>query len=178
MTVRPRQVLIAVSICTAVIALVWGLASPGDGGVGPGSAAPQFRAQTVDAPVETRTLADYHGDVVLLNVWATWCPPCLEEMPTMQQLHEAYADRGLRVVAVSVADAGAGDDIREFRAEQGLTFDILHDPASAIFDTYQLLSGVPQTFLIDRKGVIRLVRFAADWFTPEHRSEVEKLLGE
>jgi cytochrome c biogenesis protein CcmG, thiol:disulfide interchange protein DsbE len=157
--------------------LAYGLLTPAPEGtgIGPGSRAPDFSAVTLDAPVVTRTLADYAGSVVLLNIWATYCPPCLEEMPTMQQLHEAYADRGLRVVAVSIDDAGAGDLIREFRTEQHLTFEILHDPEFNIFDDYAL-SGVPMTFLIDRRGTIRLARFAADWFTPENRAEVEKLL--
>jgi peroxiredoxin len=140
-----------------------------------GTKAPEFSAVTIDPPIATKTLHDYEGSVVLLNVWATWCPPCIKEMPTMEQLHQAYRDRGLRVVAISVDDAGSTDLIREFRDEQKLTFEILHDPQSAIFDSYKL-NGVPMTFLIDRTGIIRLTRYAADWFAPENRREVEKLL--
>lgn len=156
-----------------------GLASPAseEDGVWTGSPAPDFSAITVDEPVTTRTIADYRGDVLLLNVWATWCPPCVEELPSIQVVYDAYRDRGFRVAAVSVDDAGAGDLIREFRDSHGLTFEILHDPAFAIFDTYQM-NGVPMTFLIDRRGMIRLTRYAADWSTPEHRAEIEKLLAE
>jgi peroxiredoxin len=163
----------------AVGAVGVGLLMPAteDGRVTVGTRAPDFSAVTLDEPAQTRTLADYGGDVLLLNVWATWCPPCVAEMPTMQAVHEAYADRGFRVVAVSVDDRGTEDLIREFLAEHGLTFEILHDPAFAIFDTYQL-NGVPMTFLIDRGGTIRLTRFAADWSSPGHRSEIERLLDD
>jgi peroxiredoxin len=157
--------------------IVLGLLLPAKASTGAldGAKAPDFSAVTIDPPVTTRTLRDYEGSVVLLNVWATWCPPCVREMPTMEQLHQAYEDRGLRVVAISVDDAGAADLIREFRAEQNLSFEILHDPESAIFESYKL-NGVPMTFLIDRKGIVRLTRYAADWFSPENRSAVAKLL--
>jgi len=151
------------------------LPAPEAGRVGPGAAAPDFNAVTIDPPVKTRTLLDYRGDVLLLNVWATWCPPCVEEMPTMQRVHEMYADRGLRVVAVSVDDSGAEDLIREFREEHGLTFEILHDPAYAVFDAYKL-NGVPMSFLIDAYGVIRVTRYVADWSADENRAEIERLL--
>jgi cytochrome c biogenesis protein CcmG, thiol:disulfide interchange protein DsbE len=159
--------------------LAFGLATPASdaGGAAVGRTAPDFSATTLDTPPVTRTLADYRGQVVLLNVWATWCPPCLEEMPTIQKLHEAYADRGLRVVAISVDDAGEDDLIREFRAERGLTFEILHDSESAIFETYAL-PGVPMTFVIDREGIIRVSRFADDWFSDANRKFIEKLLDD
>ena len=79
-----------------------------------GSAAPEFSAQTLDAPAATRTLADYRGQVVLLNVWATWCAPCRAEMPSIQALHDSYRGAGLRVVAVSVDGAGEEGKIRDF----------------------------------------------------------------
>jgi peroxiredoxin len=156
----------------------YGLTQPApDGRIGPGADAPDFSAVTLTEPAETRTLADYEGDVLLLNVWATWCPPCVEEMPTMQAVHESYADRGFRVVAVSIDDAGTENLIRGFGEEHGLSFEILHDPAWAVFDAYQL-NGVPMTFLIDREGTIRLTRFAVDWDSDEYRSEIEKLLDD
>jgi peroxiredoxin len=161
-------------------ALAFGLLAPPrqqEDGVLPGGPARDFTASTLEDPPVQRTLADYDGSVLLLNVWATWCPPCVEEMPTMQAVHESYADRGLRVVAVSIDDAGTTDLIRSFQAEHGLTFEILHDPTWAIYDTYEL-NGVPMTFLIDRDGTIRLRRYVADWSSAENRSEIEKLLDD
>jgi peroxiredoxin len=145
--------------------------------VGIGTEAPELRAFTVTSPREQRSIADYRGQVVLLNVWATWCPPCREEMPSLQALHETLADRGLRVVAVSIDDPGSEADIREFVQEHALTFEILHDPASAIMNSYRV-GGVPQTFLIDRDGRIRYKSYFTDWRTTENRTRVEELLAE
>ena len=142
-----------------------------------GAAAPELHAFTIEPPGEPRRIGDYRGQVILLNVWATWCPPCREEMPSMQALYEALQGRGLRVVAVSIDDPGSEEDIREFTREQALTFEILHDPASAIMDDYDV-GGVPQTFLIDRAGKIRYVSFVADWRTVENRRRVEKVLAD
>jgi len=142
-----------------------------------GSAAPAFAAQTLDAPGRTKTLADYKGQVVLLNVWATWCGPCRVEMPSMQALHEAYGPKGLKIVAVSIDDPGAEETIRAFAREYGLTFEILHDPSGAIQKSYQT-TGVPETFVLGRDGVIRKkVIGAADWDSPPNRALVAQLLG-
>jgi peroxiredoxin len=145
-----------------------------------GAAAPDFRAVTVDAsaPARVKTIADYRGDVVLLNVWATWCPPCRAEMPSIQRLHEAYAPGGLKVVAVSIDDKGQEQAIRDYAREYGLTFEILHDPSGAISRSYQT-TGVPETFVIGRDGVIRKkVISAADWSSPANRALVEQLLAD
>jgi len=179
MRISNRGILFGGMGLVAVGTVAFGLLLPAKDSTGglDGGRAPDFAAVTIDPPVKTRTLRDYEGFVLLLNVWATWCPPCVKEMPTMEQLHQAYKDHGLRVVAISVDDAGAADLIREFRTEQNLSFEILHDPESAIFQGYRL-NGVPMTFLIDRKGIVRLTRYAADWFSPENRQAVEKLLDQ
>lgn len=137
--------------------------------------APRFVARTVDAESAERSLDDYAGLPVLLNVWATWCDPCRDEMPTLQRLHIAYAPRGLRIVAVSIDDAGQVGLIREFAAEHGLTFDILHDARGAIMRQYPV-RGVPQTFLISRDGRIVATRYLEDWFSERNRKLVDSLL--
>jgi cytochrome c biogenesis protein CcmG, thiol:disulfide interchange protein DsbE len=113
----------------------------------PGFAAPVLGADTLD-------LESLRGAVVLLNVWATWCPPCREEMPHLQQVHERFAERGLRVVGVSVDARGSEGAIHQFLADVGVSFTILHDPADAVSRQFRTI-GVPETFLIDREGVIR-----------------------
>lgn len=179
MTVSDRVLALggAALVVAGGIALGLRAPAPEDAPGGVGAAAPAFRASTLDPPVKTRTAADYGGYVLVLNVWATWCPPCLEEMPTFQKLHEAYADEGLRVVAISIDQAGAEDLIREFRAEHGLTFEILHDPESAIMDLLPRFA-VPQTLVIDRRGRVRVTRYADDWFSPANRELVSGLLAE
>ena len=95
-------------------------------------------------------------------------------MPSMQRLYEAYKDRGLRVVAISVDDRGNERLIREFAAEHHLTFDILHQGASDIMTIFQV-RGVPQTFLLSREGNVVATRFVTDWSSPESRRLVDSL---
>ena len=145
-----------------------------------GSPAPEFRAATLDgaAPGRTKTLADYRGKVVLLNVWATWCGPCRVEMPSIEALHRAYGADGLHIVAVSIDDAGQEKAVRDFARELGLTFEILHDPTGDIQKSYQT-TGVPETFVIGPDGVIRKkIIGAADWNSPANRALVAQLLAD
>jgi cytochrome c biogenesis protein CcmG/thiol:disulfide interchange protein DsbE len=142
-----------------------------------GSKAPDFRAATVEGPPITKTIADYKGEVVLLNVWATWCLPCRTEMPSIQALHDRFGARGLKVVAVSIDNSGFADEIRKFRDQYGLTFEILHDASGNIKRDYHT-TGVPETFVIGRDGVIRKkVIAAADWDSPANRALFAQLLG-
>jgi cytochrome c biogenesis protein CcmG, thiol:disulfide interchange protein DsbE len=142
-----------------------------------GSKAPDFRAVTVEGAPVTKTIADYKGQVVLLNVWATWCLPCRTEMPSIQALHDRFGARGLKIVAVSVDNDGFANEIRKFRDQYGLTFEILHDASGAIKRDYHT-TGVPETFVIGRDGVIRKkVIAAADWDSPANRALFAQLLG-
>ncbi|HSJ09399.1 MAG TPA: TlpA disulfide reductase family protein [Longimicrobiales bacterium] len=147
-----------------------------------GSRAPDYEAFTLDG--DTVPLSSYRGNVVLLNVWATWCRPCVKEMPAMERLHQELKDQGLRVVAVSVdaPSGGFGDlgqpggDVRAFAEQLGLTFDILHDPSGRIQNTYQV-HGLPSTFLIDREGRIQQkVLGPRDWDVGEDAASVRALL--
>lgn len=149
-----------------------------------GSRAPNFTASTLAG--DTVQLHQLRGDVVLLNVWATWCAPCREEMPSLQRLHEQLGDEGLRVVAVSVdADAGGldrdgrrGGDVAEFGREYGLTFPLWRDPAGQVQQVYRT-TGVPETFLIGRDGVIRKkVIGAMEWDQPAQQELIRRLLAE
>jgi cytochrome c-type biogenesis protein len=142
-----------------------------------GSAAPPMQASTVEGAKRTKTLADYKGRVVLLNVWATWCEPCRVEMPSIEKLYRAYGPQGLAVVAVSVDDAGMEDRVRDFAKELGLTFEILHDPSRTTSANYQI-TGYPETFIIARDGTIRKkVIGAADWSSEANRALIRELLG-
>jgi cytochrome c biogenesis protein CcmG, thiol:disulfide interchange protein DsbE len=142
-----------------------------------GSKAPDFRATTIDGVPRTKTIADYKGQIVLLNVWATWCLPCRTEMPSIEALHDRFGARGLKVVAVSIDNPGTEDAIRQFRDQYGLTFEILHDASGKIKQDYQT-TGVPETFVIGRDGVIRKKVIAADnWDSPANRALFAELLG-
>jgi len=114
-----------------------------------GDAAPAYAAATLDGkPI---ALADLRGQTVLLNVWATWCHPCRQEMPDLEKLNEAYAGRGLRLIGVSIDDAGTQAEIADFAREYGVTYAIWHDPGQDVSSTFATV-GVPTTFLIGRDG--------------------------
>ena len=143
-----------------------------------GTRAPSFTAKTLGEGAHDKTIADYRGEVVLLNVWATWCAPCRVEMPAIQRLHESFEPQGLKVVAVSIDDPGSDEAIRDFARGLGLTFELLHDAPGAIQRQYQT-TGVPETFVIGRDGVIRKkVIGAVDWNSEGNRALVAQLLKE
>lgn len=149
--------------------------------VGIGVRAPDFAAVTLDAESKEKTLSDYKGKVVLLNIWATWCAPCRVEMPSIERLHQAYGDRGLSVVALSVDEAGMEPQIRSFVKQYGLTFEVLHDrggQTGQVSRDYQT-SGYPETVIIGRDGIIRKKLLGAhDWNSKENRGLIERLLAE
>lgn len=145
-------------------------------GVDVGSKAPMFSGATMTGSIPSKSLADYKGKVVLLNVWATWCGPCRTEMPSIEALHKALGPKGLHVVAVSIDDPGKADDIRKFLRDFGLTFEVLHDSTQAIQAAYQT-TGVPETFIIAADGTIRKkVISAADWNSEPNRALITQLL--
>jgi cytochrome c biogenesis protein CcmG, thiol:disulfide interchange protein DsbE len=147
-------------------------------GVNVGSQAPVFAGATVDGSARAKSLADYKGKVVLLNVWATWCGPCRTEMPSIEALHKAMGPQGLHVVAVSIDDPGKGPAIRKFLSDFGLTFEVLHDSTQAIQQAYQT-TGVPETFIIAADGTIRKKVIAAtDWNSAPNQALITQLLKE
>ncbi|MFQ5881741.1 MAG: peroxiredoxin family protein [Candidatus Methylomirabilales bacterium] len=123
------------------------------------------------------SLSQYKGKVVLLNFWATWCPPCRLEMPTMEKAYRKYKAQGFKVVAVSV-DAGPKSVVNHFLRELGLSFQVLLDPQMATLRTFRSFS-LPTSFVIDRQGVIRFRELGyRDWTDPESTKLLEALLSE
>ncbi len=143
-----------------------------------GSTAPDFSAVTLDSVPRTLRGADYRGQVVLLNIWATWCAPCRVEMPSIEKLHREFGPRGLRILAVSIDDPGSEAQVRDFVKQYGLTFQILHDPKGAVSETYEV-TGYPETFVYGRDGIIRRkVVGAINWSSPADTALVARLLAE
>jgi len=148
-----------------------------------GSVAPAFSAYAEDG--REVHLSEYAGKVVLLNIWATWCPPCLEEMPSMQRLYEEMEGEDFEILAVSVDSrigeinmtGREGGRVWHFAEEMGLTFDVVHDPNADVQRIYQT-TGVPETFLIGRDGVIyKKVAGGTQWDLPVHKELVRRLLA-
>jgi cytochrome c biogenesis protein CcmG, thiol:disulfide interchange protein DsbE len=117
-----------------------------------GQPAPSYEAPSAAGDVVA--LADLRGEVVLLNIWATWCPPCRIEMPHLQALHEELAPEGLRIVGVSVDSEGSRRAVDRFTEDLGIEFLILRDPGERVAHVFGAY-GVPFNVLIDREGIIR-----------------------
>lgn len=139
----------------------------------PGYHAPPFTARALDG--RRVSLADYKGQVVVLNLWATWCAPCRVEMPGIESLYRRFRSEGLTVLAVSL-DKGEAQGVRDFVREYGLSFPVLLDPESQVESRYQTLT-IPTTFVIDRQGVIAArVDGAKNWESRETFEAIEFLL--
>lgn len=141
-----------------------------------GSKAPQFRAVSL-ATGDSVGLDHYAGDVVMINIWATWCQPCEAEMPSIQRLYDEMAPEGLKLVSVSV-EFSSPDAVRKWLADRHLTFPVLLDKGGHIEDVYQT-TGVPETFVLDRQGVIvKKVIGATAWDAPAQKALIRRLLAE
>jgi cytochrome c-type biogenesis protein len=137
---------------------IWGalgaLACGGDGAPRAlvGDPAPTYTATTMAG--DSVSTADLAGKVVLLNVWATWCAPCREEIPFLQALHEKHRSQGLEIIGVSVDARGQDETIQGFINDFGMTYPIWRDPDERVQTMFMAL-GVPASYLIDREGVLR-----------------------
>lgn len=128
----------------------------GDGGPTVGEPIAEYAATTLAG--DSLSLSSLMGEVVLLNLWATWCVPCRTETPYLQAVSEEYRDEGLHVVGVSQDVGDAAADIRAFVEEYGVTYTILHDPQMRALDLFRAI-GLPGSFLIDREGVLRWMHY-------------------
>jgi len=132
--------------------------------LGKGVPAPDFTLPGLDGKMVS--LADYRGKVVLLNIWATWCPPCVEEMPSMEKLYQALKGEGFEILAVSVDVSGA-KAVLSFMKKHKLNFPALTDTKGSIKSLYQT-TGVPESFIIDKDGIIvEKVIGPRDWATTD-----------
>jgi peroxiredoxin len=121
-------------------------------------------------------LSALRGKVVFINIWATWCPPCIEEMPTMQRLYDRLHDRGLEVLAISV-DALGAQIIGPFMQKHRLTFPALLDPEGSTERLYHT-NGVPESFIVDKRGIlVEKVVGPRDWSSPDMITLFEGLLA-
>jgi cytochrome c-type biogenesis protein len=123
-------------------------------GLDVGQRAPNFTAETIDG--ETVSLEDYRGQVVLLNLWATWCGPCLEEMPMFQTAYDTYGPDDFTVLALNATTLEVSrDDVDHFVDDLNPTFPVLLDPNGHLTaDVYPIRVGLPNTYLIDENGII------------------------
>ncbi len=135
-----------------------------------GTAAPDFTVQDSDHKV---TLSQFRGQVVVLNFWATWCPPCVEETPSLVRLQGLLKSKGVVVLAVSIDEDDSA--YHKFLKDYGVNMVTVRDPsrkASSLYGTF----GWPESYIIDRQGVIRRKFIGAvDWTSPEITDYLSKL---
>jgi cytochrome c biogenesis protein CcmG, thiol:disulfide interchange protein DsbE len=123
------------------------------------------------------SLADQRGQVVIINLWASWCPPCRAELPALERLHVEYTGRGLVVVGINAADQDDRAAADALLRELGITFPIVFDASGQASHAYQLRS-LPSTFVVGRDGIIRSVIFGGPVAAATLASLVDDLLAE
>jgi peroxiredoxin len=138
-----------------------------------GVPAPGFSLPGIDRKLVN--LEDYKGKVVLLNIWATWCPPCVEEMPSMEKLYQELKDEDFVILAVSI-DVSGSNVVTLFMEKHKLSFPALTDTQGTLKTLYQT-TGVPESFIIGKDGIIaEKIIGPRDWATPEVISYFKNLI--
>lgn len=175
---RQLSVLAVLAICIAAVVFFFGIGErPQESPVAPakvGMEAPDFTLK--DLQGNAVTLSQYRGKVVFLNFWASWCPPCREEMPSMERLHEVYAGRDFVMLAVNVEQDVK--DVRAFLEKHPHKFPILLDAAGLAQGLYGVYR-FPETFLIDKNGrIVEHYLGARDWSSVEFLGKINAMLKE
>jgi len=114
-----------------------------------GTVAPDFTVQDSDRKI---TLSDYRGQVVILNFWATWCPPCIEELPSLETLQQRMKDKGIKVLAISIDDDDSA--YHQFLKENRVDLLSVRDASKKSNNLYGTFK-FPETYIIDQKGIVR-----------------------
>jgi cytochrome c biogenesis protein CcmG/thiol:disulfide interchange protein DsbE len=170
---------VAVVILIAVIGLflLFLIAKEGSRGtkiIHEGDLAPEFRLQALNGSVVS--LADFRGKVVMVHFWATWCPPCVEEMPMIEQLSRALGSADFKILAVSVDEGGAGA-VAEFMQRNGLSLPALLDPGRSIASLYGTFK-FPETYILDRRGVVKYKAIGPrNWTAPANMNAIRDLIA-
>ena len=134
--------------------------------------APEFSLK--DTEGETHRLSDYRGKAVILNFWATWCPPCREEMPSMQRAWEEVKDQGIIFLAIDIGEDE--DTVFTFTADYPVDFPLLLDQSSSVIEQWPVM-GLPTTFVIDPRGrIVYRAIGGREWDSPALLDRVRALL--
>ena len=125
-------------------------------GVQIGEPAPDFQLQNLDG--QAISLSDLHGRPVLINFWATWCRPCVSEMPYMQEIYEEWSYTGLVVLTVNIGESSSS--VENFMQNYNLSLLVLLDTRQVIAQKYNI-TAIPATFFIDKDGIIQAARIGS-----------------
>lgn len=139
-------------------------------------AAPEYSARRLGSTDQV-SLASLHGQVVLLNTWATWCSPCRKEMPAFEALYRDYRDRSLEIVGVNIDEGQADEQVARYVEAKGIGFPIWRDPENRFAKRFRVL-GVPETFLVNREGmIVRHWQGPIDPHAPENLKSIQAALA-
>jgi len=164
--------LLVLAVFTGIGALVWAALPPAPVTVSRGDQSADFSLPDLQGVMHSLP----KGEVVLLNFWATWCPPCRREIPSMASLYGKYASRGLKVIAVSVDQRR--QDLLNFMQEYPMPFQVLHDADGSVSHSYGVYR-YPESFLLDRHGVVlRHVVGATNWMSESMLRAIDAMLAE
>jgi len=130
--------------------------APSTQGTGVGNLAPDFQLDNLEG--ESVSLSDFRGKPVMLNFWATWCRPCVSEMPDIQSVYEEQSAEGLVLLPVNMG--GTSSQVKEFLQSHNLSLPVLLDTTQAIAQKYNI-RYIPTTFFIDKDGIIQVVKVGA-----------------
>ncbi len=133
--------------------------------------APDFQLQSLDG--QTISLSDLRGKPVLINFWASWCPPCREEMPYLQEIYEEWTDKGLVVLAINIGESSSTAE--EFIQSYNLSFTVLLDTEQDIAQRYNI-TGIPTTLFIDKDGIIQDKVIGAFQSTAQIENRLSKII--
>ncbi len=137
-----------------------------------GISAPDFSVKSLEG--KSLKLSDFRGKVVFLNFWATWCPPCRAEMPSIETLYQRYKNQAVQVLAVSVQEEPSV--VKVFLSQNSFTFPIALDPNGEVAQLYGI-RGIPTTFIIDPKGTLQGALVGGkDWATPDVYTLLDSLM--
>ncbi len=131
--------------------------------------APDFSLLSIKA--KPKSLKDYKGKILLINFWATWCPPCVAELPALSRVAEKYQDRGLKVITINTDPESLRTKVVELYNKKNFKFDILYDPELEIANKYGV-EGFPETFFVNKDG--KLVKF----YDAKEKKKVEKVISD
>ena len=173
-----KIVLPVILVLLALIGLLYGVTHKGGNGtkiVKEGDRAPEFSLPSLGRGM--LNLSAFRGKVVMVHFWATWCPPCVEEMPVLEQLYRTMAGSDFEILAVSV-DEGGPDVVGPFTMRNKLTFPVLMSPDRSTASRYGTFK-FPETYVLDREGIVRVKAIGArDWMHPENVRLIKELIGE
>ncbi len=146
------------------------------GSIMAGDTAPAPDFTLTDASGKAVTLSDLRGQVVMINFWASWCAPCRQEMPLLEQIHQRYEPLGFTLLGVNVEEVSA--DGQAFLRDHPVSFPVLYDPQNGVSKLYDVVA-MPSTVLIDRQGNVRYLHHGyKPGYEDDYQDQVRELIRE